>query len=177
MLRKASYCSNTQEDNLDIHYEIIQGCTWETSRAVWEEKSKDTFRVMKRKMRICKKIHRGWVKKKKKNWVLLTDSTRTEQSGFGGWEGGQAAPQWQLPHGFLDSGWEMAVVLGVTRNVFHLMPSLSVGSVRAKPEEVVSFGEPLVTVLSSGGAGRPEGCHQGPRALSPVWLERSLLDS
>lgn len=30
-------------------------------------------------------------KKKKKNWVLLTDSTRTEQSGFGGWEGGQAA--------------------------------------------------------------------------------------
>lgn len=71
----------------------------------------------------------------------------------------------------------MAVVLGVTRNVFHLMPSLSVGSVRAKPEEVVSFGEPLVTAFSSGGAGRPEGCHQGPRALSPVWLERSLLDS
>lgn len=33
----------------------------------------------------------GMGKKKKKNWVLLTDSTRTEQSGFGGWEGGQAA--------------------------------------------------------------------------------------
>lgn len=87
------------------------------------------------------------------------------------------SPQWQLPHGFLDGGWEMAVALGATQNVFHLTPSLSVGSVRAKPEEVVSFGEPLVTVLSSGGAGRLEGRHQAPRALPPVWLERSLLDS
>lgn len=126
---------------------------------------------MKRKMRICKKNTWRMGKKKKKiafsppipQGLSNVDSEAERR--------GQAACSDSLPM----ASWKVAFVLGVNQNVFYLMPSLSVGSVRMKSEEAVSFGEPLVTVCSSGGGGRPEGCHQGQHTLPPVWLVSRVL--
>lgn len=61
----------------------------------------------------------------------------------------------------------MVVVLGANQNVFYLTPSLGMGSVRVKSEEVVSFSEPLSRCLA---VGEPGGQKAATKASTPFHL-------